>query len=347
MVTENVDDALHKSGILLCAASVKTRIIQRLVDRGGIMKTVPVSSHQPARVASRGSSRTCIAVRSEIRFLLKASRPGFWLTAGWFYLLPLGANAPLDSASFWLGLFYVGFPLGMLIYAGNDLTDAKTDALNPRKDSWLFGARPSTSQIRELPQRIFLVQAPFVALFTLLIGPRALLWFGATLVASLLYNWRNGTKDRPILDVLAQVGYLLVFVLSSWMCGLPLAPWPIWVFGALFAMHSHLFGQIMDIEPDARAGRRTTAVCIGARRAKLIIATLLCIESLLALCITTKPWLAPILVISAVWFVLDEAILWKDKPYATWQARLFFLGWNLFLLAETALSFLFWRGLFG
>jgi 4-hydroxybenzoate polyprenyltransferase len=30
------------------------------------------------------------------------------------------------------------------------------------------------------------------------------------------------------------------------------------VFGALFAMHSHLFGQIMDVAPDRLAGRRTT-----------------------------------------------------------------------------------------
>ena len=231
-----------------------------------LVSWLPVSSFRApqtlSRASSSGLSRPCErfsdAVRAEVRFLLKASRPGFWLTAAWFYLLPLGSNAPLNSPSFWLGLFYVGFPLSMLIYAGNDVTDTQTDALNPRKDSYLFGARPTLAQIRGLPLRILLVQMPFVALFTFLLGPRALLWFAATLGASLLYNSRHGAKDRAGFDVLAQVGYLLVFVLSSWLCQVPLSPWPLWVFGALFAMHSHLFGQIMDIEPDALAGRRTT-----------------------------------------------------------------------------------------
>lgn len=111
-------------------------------------------------------------------------------------------------------------------------------------------------------------------------------------------------------------------------------------------MHSHLFGQIMDIEPDARAGRRTTAVCIGARSAKSLIAVLLTVEAGLALLLPHKPWLAPILLISAGWFVLDNALLWREKPYATWQAALFFLGWNLFLVLETAFSFAVWNGFF-
>jgi 4-hydroxybenzoate polyprenyltransferase len=311
------------------------------------MKNAPASSFHFPLEALRFRTRRCEAARTELRFLVKASRPGFWLTAMWFYLLPLGASAPIHSLSFWLGLFYVGFPLGMLIYAGNDVTDTKTDALNPRKDSWLFGARPTTIQIKELPLRIFLVQAPFVVLFTVLIGPGAILWFTATLIASLLYNSSNGAKDRPYFDVLAQIGYLLVFLLSCWLCHLPLANWPIWCFGALFAMHSHLFGQIMDIEPDSQAGRRTTAVHIGVRRAKLIIAALLCIEALVALSITAKPWLAPLMLIGAIWFALDNLVLWKEKPYATWQAALFFVGWNAFLVVETCLSFLYWHHLNG
>jgi hypothetical protein len=121
---------------------------------------------------------------SEIRFFVKASRPGFWLTSVWFYLLPLAPHLPLRSFAFWLGLVYVGFPLGMLIYAANDLTDELTDRLNPRKDTFLFGARPTRDQIVELPWRILLVQVPFVALFIALLGPRAALWFAASFLAS-------------------------------------------------------------------------------------------------------------------------------------------------------------------
>lgn len=216
--------------------------------------------------------------------------------------------------------------MGLLIYAGNDVTDIQTDAVNPRKDSWLFGARPTLEQIQGLPARIVLFQVPFVLAFTWLIGLRAIAWFVLTTVASLLYNVRNGAKDRPGLDVLTQASFVGVFLMSSWLSALPQAPWQIWVFGALFAMHSHLFGQIMDMEPDALGGRQTTALCIGARRTKTLIVVLLCIESILALSFTGKPWLAPIMVCSAIWFTMDNLLIWKDRPYATWQAALFFLG---------------------
>ena len=88
-------------------------------------------------------------------------------------------------------------------------------------------------------------------------------------------------------------------------------------------------------------------MCIGARRAKSLIVVLLCVEAVLALSFTHKPWLAPILALSTLWFVLDNALLWRDKPYATWQAALFFMGWNVFLLMETAFSFAFSRGQIG
>lgn len=272
--------------------------------------------------------------QNEVRFFIKASRPGFWLTAIWFYLLPLAPHLPLNSFEFWLGLFYVGFPLGMIIYAGNDLTDELTDSLNPRKDTFLFGARPTHDQIVELPWRIFLVQVPFIALFTAIMGPRALLWFLAGLVLSSIYNARGGAKDRPFLDLLAQVGYLLVFVLACWLNGRPLSPWYIWVFGALFAMHSHLFGQIMDVAPDAAAGRQTTAVTIGILRSKLLISALLATEMVVALQIAGKPWLAPFVGLAALWFLLDALVLWRERPYASWQMTAFFLGWNALIVIE-------------
>lgn len=282
----------------------------------------------------------------EWKFLVKASRPGFYLTAMWFYLLPFGTTPPLHSFAFWLGLFYVGFPLGMLIYAGNDIGDELTDRLNPRKDTFLFGARPTRAQIESLPWRIALIQAPFVVIFTVIMGPRALLWFGGIVLITSLYNapgW--GAKDRPGFDVLAQIGYLLVFVLANWLNGRPLSPWYIFAFGALFAMHSHLFGEIIDIVPDALAKRRTTAVVIGARATKGIIAALLVTETLLALDIAEKPWLSPVLLLAASAFAIDGLLLWRDKPYATWMVMVFFLGWNAVLVFEIALSAAWSRGM--
>src|SRR5205085_1789750 len=113
-----------------------------------------------------------------------------------------------------------------IIYGWNDAVDLETDRLNPRKDTFLFGARPTPDQTRRLPWRIAVVQAPFVLLFTWLLGWRALAWFAALVAATALYNWpRIGCKGRAGFDLLNQTAYLLVFVLSSWLNGLPQAPW--------------------------------------------------------------------------------------------------------------------------
>jgi 4-hydroxybenzoate polyprenyltransferase len=266
---------------------------------------------------------------AELRFLLKVARPGFWLTSIWFYLLPLGQRDVFGSGEFWLGLFYVTFPLGIIIYGWNDVVDSETDRLNPRKDSFLFGARPTPAQIARLPWRIALVQIPFVLALTLLLGWRALGWFVALAAATAIYNWpRYGCKSRAGLDLLNQCAYLLVFVLSSWLNGLPQAPWFTFAFGALFAMHSHLFGEIMDLEPDRAVGRRTTAVVIGLQAAKTLMVVLLSMEALLIWQAARDPWMAAFLAGGALFFAADAAFLWRTRPYKPWQMRLFFLGWN-------------------
>jgi 4-hydroxybenzoate polyprenyltransferase len=268
-------------------------------------------------------------ITAELQFLLKVARPGFWLTSIWFYLLPLGQQQVFGTVEFWLGLVYVTFPLGIMIYGWNDVVDVETDRLNPRKDTFLFGARPTPDQIRRLPWRIALVQAPFILLFTWLLGWWGLAWFGALAAATALYNWpRIGCKGRPGFDLLNQAAYLLVFVLSSWVNGLPQPPWFTFVFGALFAMHSHLFGEIMDLEPDRAVQRRTTAVAIGIRPAKALMVFLLFAEALIVWQAARDALIGAILLGGALFFASDALLVWRERPYAGWQMRLFFLGWN-------------------
>jgi len=273
--------------------------------------------------------RSLARVGREAAFLIKVARPGFWITSAWFFLLPLGGSDAWRQPEFWIGLFYVGFPLGLLLYGWNDIVDAETDRLNPRKGTFLFGARPDEAQLARLPWRIALIQIPFVAAFTWLLGAKALAWLAALVAATAIYNWpRHGAKARPGFDLLNQCGYLLVFVLASWLCGRAQAPWFTFVFGALFAMHSHLFGEIMDHEPDRATGRCTTAVAIGVFRAKLLLAAFLVAESLRAQFAAGEKFAAFALAGGAVWFVADAAVLWRARPYSTWQMRFAFLTWN-------------------
>jgi 4-hydroxybenzoate polyprenyltransferase len=264
-----------------------------------------------------------------VLFLIKTARPGFWATSVWFYLLPLGGHHVFGDWRFWLGLAYVTFPFGLLIYGCNDLVDHETDVLNPRKDTFLFGARPDEAQRAVLPGWIAAVQFPFFAVFCVLFGWKAVVWIAALLLLTAAYNLPPlALKGRAGWDVLNQVGYLLVFVLASWLCDLRQAPWFTFLFGALFAMHSHLLGQIMDHAPDLRAGRHTTAGVLGVRAAKVFMVALLLAEAGLAGFAARDKILSAFLTAGALAFALDATLFWREKPYAGWQMRLLFLGWN-------------------
>ena len=280
-----------------------------------------------------GISRS--SLRSEAVFLLQASRPGLWLTAIAFYMLPLGQREVFHSATFWLGALYVSFPMGLLLYGWNDIVDYEADRLNPRKGTFLFGARGTREQLRGLPVRIALVQLPFLVTLSVLGGAKMLLCFTGMMAAAALYNWpRYGFKARPPLEILNQAGYLFVFLLSSWINDVPLLPGATLLFGALFAMHSHVFGEVMDLEPDRAAGRRTTATMIGRVPAKLLMAVLMLVEAGLVVRFFGAKALAGFLLVSAAWFVVDATVLWRSRPYSNSQMRFFLLAWNAIALVS-------------
>ena len=256
-----------------------------------------------------------------------------------FYLMPLGHADSLHSGKLWLGLFFVLFPLGFLLYGVNDIVDAETDSLNPRKGTFMFGSRGAREQLAALKWQIALVQIPFVVAFYFFIGPRILWWYGLLLVAVGVYNAPGiAWKGRPPFDVLIQASYLLVFVLSSWLNNVPQLPWQTFLFGAMFAMHSHIFGEVMDIEPDNLSGRRTTATSIGRVPAKFLIAGFLCVETTLVR-IYFREWIITgFLAFGALWFLMDGTLLWKNRAYRPEEMRLFLWGWN-----AAALLGMFWN----
>jgi len=267
---------------------------------------------------------------SNLEFLIQVSRPGLWSTTAMFYLMPLGHANLLHSGKLWLGLFFVLFPLGFLLYGVNDIVDTEADRLNPRKGTFLFGSRGAREQLAALKWQAAVVQLPFLLAFYFLVGPRILWWYATLLLAVGLYNApRLGWKGRPPFDVLIQASYLLVFVLSSWLNKVPQLPWQTFLFAALFAMHSHVFGEVMDIEPDRWSGRATTATLIGRVPAKFLIAGFLCIETALVYFNFHDLIIAGFLALGMIWFVLDAAALWKNRPYTPMEMRLFLWGWNI------------------
>src|SRR3981189_3171981 len=251
---------------------------------------------------------------SYLVFLLQVSRPGLWSTTALFYLMPLGHADIVHSGKLWLGLFFVLFPLGFLLYGVNDIVDAETDSLNPRKGTFMFGSRGAREQLAALKWQIAAVQVPFVIAFYFFIGPRILWWYALLLLAVGLYNAPGiAWKGRPPFDVLIQASYLLVFVLSSWLNNAPQLPWQTFLFCAMFAMHSHIFGEVMDIEPDRLSGRRTTATAIGRVLAKFLIAAFLVIETALVSKYFNDRAVIIFLGAGALFFLLDATLLWKNR----------------------------------
>src|SRR5262245_40705141 len=137
------------------------------------------------------SPQVALARRAQIcipLFLLQVSRPGLWTTTALFYLMPLGQEFRWRSAGFWAGLFYILFPLGLLLYGVNDIADADGDRYNSRKGTYMFGARGETSQLKALRWQIAAIQAPLLFLFLLWTGPKLLAWLAALLLAVFVYN---------------------------------------------------------------------------------------------------------------------------------------------------------------
>ncbi len=263
-------------------------------------------------------------------FLLKVSRPGLWFATVWLYLLPTSQQSEIwYSPIFWLGLIYVCFPLNLLVYGWNDSVDYDTDQLNIRKDSFWFGAKGTQKQLQNLWKPILVTQLLFYPL---------LIWFGGwqmipllfgMLLVNYLYNLpEKGLRGKPPLELLCQVGYLLIAPLSIYLNQVDHLPFATYLYLFLFAVQSHIMGEVMDIEPDRKSNRKTTATVLGTAKTKMIIMLLVLIEVILLLFYFNDKFFAGFLGLGLVWLLIDLLIIFKTKKYTLGQMKLFAFGSN-------------------
>jgi len=149
-------------------------------------------------------------------FLLKLSRPYFWLVTFWLYLLPTGRRFDLLSSGwFWCGFAYSTLPLNLLCYLMNDLADVAVDRDNPRKGGALLGIRAQLPALRSAVGWCSAVQVPFLLAFAYSFGAvRCALWFAGVFAVNWLYNFgpRLSSNYAP-LDLICPCGYMLVIPL--------------------------------------------------------------------------------------------------------------------------------------
>lgn len=269
---------------------------------------------------------------------LKISRPGLWFPTIWIYLVPFGNQEQFwESWLFWLGLFFVTFPLNYLVYGLNDYNDEKADALNDRKGNFLFGAKAPRKHLDGLLKKITLVILPFVILFTYLSGVTMFLLLVFMIVVNVLYNFKPfRIKERPPFEILIQVGYVTTAFFATELNNLQVLPWQTLTYLSLFAFQAHIAGEIMDIEPDLASGKRTTATLLKRRNSKLLMLVLLLVESFLVWFWFKDLVLALFLVLFSLWLILDVFIFFKDKPYSLRQMKWFGYAINISAILSMA-----------
>ena len=272
-----------------------------------------------------------------ISFWLKVSRPGLWFATLWLYLMPTSGLEVWNSINFWLGLAYVTFPLNFMIYGWNDINDFEIDQANPRKDSFWFGAKGSEQQLANLWKAIVIVQIICLPVFIWIIGIKMVYLYLGLLFINFLYNHpRYGLSSRPPLEILCQIGYLLVVPFSVWLNESEALPWQTYFYLLLFAFQSHLMGEVMDIEPDRKSGRKTTATVIGMKNTKLLIILIVALEVSLLFFIFREYIFGGMLALGLLWLIADLFLIFKTKNYSLTQMKLFGLLSNLVALASMA-----------
>jgi len=106
-------------------------------------------------------------------------------------------------------------------------------------------------------------------------------------------------------------------------------PWQTLIYLSLFAFQAHVAGEIMDIEPDLIAKKRTTATLLGRKKAKLLMLLLLAFETYILASWFQDYVLAGFLGVFALWLIVDVFVVFKDKPYSVSQMKLFGLAMNV------------------
>ncbi len=262
---------------------------------------------------------------------LKISRPGLWFPTIWIYMVPFSFDSNFwEKPVFWLGFLFVTFPLNYLVYGLNDYNDLQADAINERKGNFLFGAKSTKEQLASVPKKIVFIVLPFIVVFTIFSGFKMLLLLVFMIAINIIYNFEPfRIKEKPPFEIIIQIGYVFTALFSILLNDLSMISWQTIIYLCLFAFQAHIAGEIMDIEPDIAAKKKTTATLIGRKNSKLLMLCILLAEICILLIWFNDYVLAGFLAAFSAWLILDVFLLFKEKPYSLFQMKLFGIAMNI------------------
>ncbi|MBC7885686.1 MAG: UbiA family prenyltransferase [Saprospiraceae bacterium] len=273
-------------------------------------------------------------MKNKFLLYLKVSRPGLWFATIWLYMLPTSQSPEMfHSFLFWYGFFYICFPLNFMVYGWNDVVDYETDVLNPRKDSFWFGARATKMQLGTLWKPIIISQILTLPVLIFYGGMNMLLIYAGFIVINLLYNLpEKGLRSMPPLELLCQIGYLLVVPFSIILNKTESLPFQTYIYLFLFSIQAHLMGEVMDCLPDKSSGRTTTTTVLGVIRTKILIILIVVGEIFIVFQYFKEVWFSAFLSMALLWLLLDLLFIFRKNTYTLIQMKIFAFISNLLAL---------------
>lgn len=152
---------------------------------------------------------------------------------------------------------------------------------------------------------------------------------------NIIYNFKPlRIKERPPFEICIQFGYVFTAFFSVLLNDLTMIPWQTILYLTLFAFQAHIAGEIMDIEPDIIAKKKTTATLIGRKKTKFLMLVILLLEVYILSIWFQDYVLASFLGVFSIWLLLDVFIFFKEKPYTIGQMKFFGFAMNLCALAS-------------
>lgn len=202
----------------------------------------------------------------DLRFLLKVSRPRFWIYIFGPYLIGLVAAAGdkqelVDWRVLVFGLFFT-LPANLLIYGVNDIFDFETDKLNPKKEG--YEALVTPKRRRTLVAAIALTNLPFFVIAANL-GVQPIIAFASFLFYSFFYSAPPiRAKAWPFLDSLFNVLYIMPGIFAFALLTGTQPPNAVFFAGGLWTAAMHAYSAIPDIDADREAKLSTIATVLGS-----------------------------------------------------------------------------------
>jgi 4-hydroxybenzoate polyprenyltransferase len=259
---------------------------------------------------------------SDFKFLLKISRPRFWIYAFGPFLIGLvtALTSPAEFLEIKYLLFgiYFLFPANLLIYGINDVFDYETDKLNPKKQQYESLVTPAKRQ--RLLAYIVLFNSPF-AILAFFLAQHSLPALLAFLFFSIFYSAPPiRAKTKPFLDSAFNILYVFPGIFAYLLAVGKYPPVSMILAASLWTAAMHAYSAIPDILSDKEANINTIATFLGPNRT--LIFCVICYGVSAATAYNSLG--SPALFIGASYLVMMALSYWLSRTNRLFEAYRWF-----------------------